>query len=853
MSTTSVKGVGRMLRASTLKSMAAAVGLPLPTSARQIVARAPFTLLTGWQQVTRDAIAVDEPNNVWHAGHVEDVLSIDGRRLLVASHTGGVWLAAADGQSDAQPLSDAWRKPDIHSLCVGPKGPRHFYAAGGEGALYETETESLLTVAQFTQMNSVRQMAAAVGATGTISVRELMRQSDAPLFDWRPASVTGPDGTALAQTIRKILVMPGLQPPKLVLATDSAILWADIPATGRNYQLLAPEGIPPVQCLGLAAGPENRVLATPTGGPANAATNGAYFGGWLFGKLIMRRAVHTGDIDFRQWQFAVVASSPSNPNICYAAVSASGSATFSLLRAFTRAGVTARPGSALQLASLSGMAKPVSLAALIAKLDPPAAADHVYAVLASEDGGATWAPAGPAREVAGSIRFARDPGNTQGGYNLSIAVSHADPPLVALGWQIGPWVGRKTPAAFTWEEHGDAAATTGSRSPHIHSDSHGILFDTHDASGRTCYMCSDGGVISTADLFKSFTSSVNRLLPNLQFQSYPPRQFNGSAGASAKSPGLMVGPLQDNGVVFSFRKDDSQRPWQRLTVPDDGLLAILVRDDLLVFWNNDNPVARVRQWDGSQWGAESNLLVKAPSPTVLAGSTLSNPFVEPILHPAFRRPSDKQVMVAIGAFDPAGGFRDLWGLFADDGGGNPGWDFIATLALGPNDNITAAGSDDGKRILVGAATGLIFTCDATSGVVAAMTIAAGKQPDGAVYQFAFLSDGTAFARYASGLLRLVPGGASWDAIEAQGLPDTDQEGSRYFAAVDTERQPNALYLATDYGIHASGDAGANWLPVSQGLPVRSHPSTLRFVIEPDKTRHLVLTTFGRSAWRAQLN
>ena len=97
-------------------------------------------------------------------------------------------------------------------------------------------------------------------------------------------------------------------------------------------------------------------------------------------------------------------------------------------------------------------------------------------------------------------------------------------------------------------------------------------------------MCSDGGLVLTKDLFKNFASSINRLLPNLQFQSYPPRMFNGASGASGKSPGLVVGPLQDNGVVFSFRDSAGQRQWQRLTVADDGLVALLLRDDLLVFW-----------------------------------------------------------------------------------------------------------------------------------------------------------------------------------------------------------------------------------------------------------------------------
>ena len=72
-------------------------------------------------------------------------------------------------------------------------------------------------------------------------------------------------------------------------------------------------------------------------------------------------------------------------------------------------------------------------------------------------------------------------------------------------------------------------------------------------------------------------------------------------------------------------------------------------------------------------------------------------------------------------------------------------------------------------------------------------------------------------------------------------------------AVDASRSPRILYAATDFAVHATWDAGGNWLPVSNGLPVRAHPSTLRFVAEPDQTRHLYLFTFGRSAWKARLN
>src|SRR4051794_32978008 len=110
--------------------MAASVGLRLPVSVREIIAKASFTFLPEWEVVTRHGIAQDEAHNIWHAGHLEDVLPLDGKRLLLASDSSGVWLASADGRFDPTPLGDTWRKPFIHSLCAGSKGPRHYYSGG---------------------------------------------------------------------------------------------------------------------------------------------------------------------------------------------------------------------------------------------------------------------------------------------------------------------------------------------------------------------------------------------------------------------------------------------------------------------------------------------------------------------------------------------------------------------------------------------------------------------------------------------------------------------------------------------------------------------------------------------------
>jgi len=610
----------------------------------------------------------------------------------------------------------------------------------------------------------------------------------------------------------------------------------------------------------------------------------------------MVRATHVGDFDFVQWNDAVVASSAGKRSVLYAAVSASGKATLSLKRAFHVAGSSGPLLKFSDLAQKVGIGRPASMDAVIRKLTPPTAQDSIYAVISSKDGGATWSPVGPNHKVAESIvHFPRDPGDTQGGYNLTIAVSNVDLNTIAFGVKAGPWIGRNTPGAFTWEEHGDEASLTGA-SPHIHGDCHGLRFDSQDRTGRTLFMCSDGGLVYTTDLSPpptptTFNSSVNRSLPVLQFMSYPVRAtFNGASGVSFATPGLVAGPLQDNGVVFSFFQNRIQRPWQRIT-EDDGEMGIFLKNDLLLFWDG-GPVARVAKWNGSQFGEPTNVTVRKSSPTFPTGSTFSGGssvdsapalWAETIFHPQFKRPDTQQTMVAVAA-NPSKAPSELWGLFTNSDGSDPHWDFLTSVGLDSGDRITAVASDDGLKALVGSQRGKIFSYDVASRKVSPMQfdlslsflarilkssslkeiaskldvhppvslrnvlkLAVQQQ----VFQFAFLSNGLAIARYRSSLLRFEPAKNAWTSIQGNGLPSN--EGSLYFMAVDTGRGPAILYVATDYGVHASWDAGENWLPVSQGLPVRSQPSTLRFVTEPAGDRQLYLFTWGRSAWRARLN
>lgn len=475
-------------------------------------------------------------------------------------------------------------------------------------------------------------------------------------------------------------------------------------------------------------------------------------------------------------------------------------------------------------------------------------------MLISSDGGATWSPCGPNGRVSESVDFGLtgQPGQTQskGGaaYNMSIAVSPVDTNKVALGWRHGPWIGTNTTITFTWEEHGGEGSSSGATG-HIHSDTHGLHFDIHDLQGLTLYVCTDGGVAFTRDLCATFDSSINKSLANLQFQSAPSRGFsNGASGASLMTPGLVAGALQDNGVVYSF-VDGTQRPWKRISEDEDGIVTVFLNNDLLLWWRDSDLNAHVSKWAGDHFEPEVTVTVRTPSPMVAKGSTLSSPIAEPVFHPTWKNPETKQRMCAIATYQS----QELWGLFADPDGKNPFWDFLVTVPLVRGESLSAAGCDDGFTVLAGTSNGNIYRLDVPSKTIFQTQFdPASSLPAGQVYQFSFLGLGAAVARFASGLLLFDPVRFLWTTIGANGLPTN--EGELYFTAVDNTTDPDTIYLATDYGVHASWDLGANWLPVSQGLPVHAHPSTLRFISEPRPGGHLLyLFTYGRSAWRAKLS
>jgi hypothetical protein len=749
-------------------------------------------------------------------------------------------------------------------LSLGAKGPHHVYAGSYDGTLFETQTQSLLAVSRFLKSTSVRGMAAGLDIQGSISVRQILQSTEAALFAWTSIDVVDKQGTSIdTGNIRQVAVVSGLRPPKIALATDRGVFWSDIPEDGRPYSFLAATGIHQTSCLSLALGTNDSVVTSPQGDLATSSANGIYRGDWHSGTLEMRRSQHHGDIDLMQWKRAVIASSAGDRSSLYAAVEASGRETMSLRQAAAKVGISGSALAVRQLAQRLAVTPALSLSVLIEKVIPPRSAQSVYAVLISSDGGSTWAPCGPNGKVSESIELLGDTGLSMDAYNMCIAVSPVDTNIVALGWRNGPWIGTNGPTAFTWEGHGEENSKVGPTG-HLHADVHGLHFDSHDPQGRAIYVCSDGGVAFSRDLGKSFDSTINAGLANLQFQSLPRRltarideYSNGEAGASLITSGLVAGLLQDNGVVFSSVVDGKQQPWKPHSRDEDGQTAIILKNNLLLYWTNSAdaegfsaPRVSVAKWVPSSFEDPLFVTVRTASPTVPKGSFLFKPFVEPVFHPAFEMPFAKQHMFAIAA-NGSQGPNELWGLFADADGSNPFWDFLTSIHLEPDDHISAVGSDTGLTVFIGTNRGNISALDVLSGVIT--VVDSFTEPNTTILQFGVLSNGAAIVRSTGGSLSLFdPVRRIAEPIIPNGLPIQTEGGELYFIAIDDLTTPNTIYAATDFGIHASWDIGANWLPVSQGLPVRAHPSVLRSVPEGSDSHLLYLFTYGRSAWRARL-
>lgn len=781
-----------------------------------------------WALANPLTIQIDDKGNAWNAGAARDLVALDSDRILVATDTGGVWMVHRDGTS--LPIADV-DFPDFWCISAGVYGDDHFYAAGTR--LYETDISKNL-----------------------------------PLLSWREIPVSwsepGPFGKPISSTpnaIYRILILR--EDKRIVLATPDAVLWADIPPQperpkGCLAAIFGTPKPPPVYkwkaavgldvgkmgFLGIAAGPPRR-------GEIDRTISVASWG-YKSGKTIEPLQFYTG-----QWEGADLVMKKSDMH--------------------TVEGIDPSMARATTMASCQNDAK---------NMYAISSDDNGFPAMMwkSKDAGQSWDPFDPRLVTPNNRTFADaagNQGNSPGRPCNCIAVSRQKPETVAVGWRVGGF--------FVSEDSGDTWRRTDTEfSEHTHGDVHGIYFDPTDPSGQKIFIAHDGGVSMAPNLGNDpnlFESMYNRQLATLQFQTAPARMFFGGAAANPAQNGVMIGGLQDNGVVTSSI-DPLIEPWLEFD-SGDGFQTTFLSHGHALYNNNDETftpqigIVRHAFWSVAPKGLvlPQYVPVLRDDPQMPFPAGLPTAPGETVVFSAVPKPGwpnrEGEKMYAV-----AGKRSSIYGLFYTQMGTQPHWEFIARFPL--NDhlteadikaknwepwNISAVASLDGTIIYLGTKGGRLIVLDQHSRVANEITVPLRNDPYGdkgtevnrivvaqdslafAIYNIGRgRSQGASYSRYGKGyVLRIRP-------FKSEQLKTLPVEG---YYGIEVAREPEqmAVYAATDSKVYVSrdgGDAlGDTWKVASRGLPKRPHCGDLSYVNQPNGERWLYMSTYGRSYWRAR--
>ena len=436
---------------------------------------------------------------------------------------------------------------------------------------------------------------------------------------------------------------------------------------------------------------------------------------------------------------------------------------------------------------------------------------EIYAVLASIDGGTSW----QARTIPTA------PAGSQGDYNNCISVSPFDPNVVAIGW-IKYFL--STDGAITWTMFDIHAPGQGA----LHDDVHAVYFDPSNPPVERLFICSDGGIASTTDRGKTFSSSYNQYLANLEGYTL-----------SVRGNYVAMG-LQDNGNAYFAIKTFQAgvvSPWVQVSdqLGDGGTVAIIATGQLIT---NDGTAAF------------------SPRATIPIDADYFNPFdadkelpvsgvpsggiapIELIETPGFS--SGSQAMYAVGSQART---QSVYGLFANSNGNNPQWKQVGSVASDASGDFISAVAplSDGTSVLVGTNAGRVFLLRLLSGG-SAIGQRLSASTNGQVNRIVFVSSTLAFIASNSngqGVLFRFDGAGF---IPADiGLPGTPCQ------AIARDGY-GRTWVCTEDRVFVSRDDGFTWRNASNGLPQLPYCTDLRFNFAQPNPPLLYLGTYGNSVW-----
>jgi photosystem II stability/assembly factor-like uncharacterized protein len=421
----------------------------------------------------------------------------------------------------------------------------------------------------------------------------------------------------------------------------------------------------------------------------------------------------------------------------------------------------------------------------------------------STDGGATWAR----RDVSGSS-FPSSFGGF-GWYFGEVAVSPFNSEVV---YTCGQYLLRSN----------DGGQNFSNVTGNAHVDEHALWIDPTNPA--RVYLGSDGGFFSSTSGGSSWTQSLDT----------PITQFYAGA-VDASNPARLLGGAQDNDCMQTTGSVN----WNSFSFGADGFVVLV---------DQVNPAVTFGEYQYGSYGAGPQRSVASggagtfASPSGFFGSDRFNwnaPYVMSALdhntmlaasQRVYRSRNNGQSYSVISSDLTT---NNLTSLLV--------YSTITALAISPVDSaVYYSGSDDGK-VYCSKNSGQSWT-DVSAGLPVRWVTRVTPDPVDPQGVYVTLS-GFGMDERLSHVYHSVDRGTTWTSI-ASNLPDVPANDLLVDPA-NTSR----LFLATDVGVYVSGNGGAYWYPLGQGMPIQA---IVDLSLHPG-ARKLIAATHGRSQWTLDLN
>ncbi len=375
-----------------------------------------------------------------------------------------------------------------------------------------------------------------------------------------------------------------------------------------------------------------------------------------------------------------------------------------------------------------------------------------------------------------------------------------------------------------------------------HADVHDIEF--LPSNPTIVYIANDGGMYKSTDGGSNFVARNTGLIAVQFYASF-------AVSPSAASANVMIGGLQDNGVVKY-----NGTSWSTVIGGDGGPSAFHPTNDQIVLYSND---ARAVYRSGNAGGSESQPLINLGygySPAVYDDRT---GFMSPVAisksNPLIMYAASDNLHISTNGgtsfsrADPAG---------AGNAGMNRAIDATfkpaIALAVSPTnpDKVYVSTSNLSQRtdeaLNVTGVPEILKSTNASDNVNYSFTTISSTLParfttDFAISKFSDDSVYITMGGFGGGHVYLTPdGGTTW-LNRSTGLPDLP-----FNAIVIDPIRPNVIYAACDFGVYVSHNKGVNWFDFNVGF----WGTTLVMDLQITADNKIVAATHGKGVFRSDL-